>query len=179
MIAAIAGNEIGPAHAGEKQKAAANDAKQSSSTEVGLGQRKHGRRPNHKQRGQHGIGTPHLLRRQPLVVARKCENERDLHDLRWLEAVSPKAEPTLSTAALHADQRNRRKHDEYDDVERIGGAHPPAHVDERDCKEEPEPDAVADHMTARPRLERAPGHRIKRDHADAGDGGDEQDRTAS
>ena len=108
-----------------------------------------------------------------MVVAGKRQHERNLHHLGRLEAQLAVTEPALGPAALHPDDDHQREHNERKDKERIGRAQPPANVGERDDEEQTEAEAIAHHVPARPRLERAARDRIKRGDADQGDGGDE------
>ena len=133
-----------------------------------------GRHADHDQRRNHRIGAPDPLRRQPLIVAGERDHERDLHDLRRLEAVFAEADPALRAAALDADDRNQDEQEEDGKVERIGEAQPPAEVRDGDGEQKRKPKAVAHDVPARPGLERAAGDRIERGHADQGDGGDQQ-----
>ena len=112
-------------------------------------------------------------RRQPLVVARNRQHERDLHHLRRLEAALAPPDPALGAAALDAEEDHRREHEKRDDVERIGRAHPHPDIGQRDDEEERKADAVADHVAAGPGFERTARHGIERGDPDQRDGGDE------
>ena len=89
---------VDPAHAREEQEPAADRHEQKRGAEIGLVEREHHREPDHEKRYEHEVRTRYALRRMPLVVAGKRQHERDLHQLRGLEARIAHAEPTPRSA---------------------------------------------------------------------------------